>query len=58
MTVQHLDDLIRAQRKLLWILAPGEREQRLHEVRADYLYEDQLASVAGEMAAEREVAQS
>lgn len=45
----HLDDLISAQRKLLWMLPEAEREQKLGEVRADYVYEQQLDGVAGEM---------
>lgn len=49
MTAQHLDDLIAAQRKLLWPLSSQERERRLNEVRADYVYEQQLDAVASAM---------
>ena len=49
MTTQHLDDIISAQRKLLWMFSPEERERRLAEVRADYVYEQQLEDVATQM---------
>ena len=51
MTAQHLDDLIAAQRKLLWPLSSQERERRLNEVRADYVYEQELEAVAGAIGA-------
>jgi hypothetical protein len=56
MTAQHLDSIIEAQRKLLWMLPQDERERRLAEVRADYVYELLLEGLAGVMASEAESA--
>lgn len=50
--VQHIDDMVIAQRKLLWPLSPAERARRLAEIRADYEYEAQLSDVAQAMSEE------
>lgn len=44
--VQHINDMIVAQRKLLWPLSPAERAHRIAEIRADYEYENELSAVA------------
>lgn len=50
MTAREIDDMLLAQRRLMWALPPAQRERRLIEVRADYEYEGQLEAVAAEMA--------
>lgn len=53
MTVaQQIEDLVIAQRKLLWPLPPAERAHRVAEIRADYEYENQLSLVADAMSEE------
>lgn len=50
MTAREIDDMLFAQRRLMWALPPAQREHQLTEVRADYEYESQLEAVAAEMA--------
>lgn len=50
MSSQQLADILLAQWQLLWPLPPAERIKRIDEIRLDYEFEEQLRSVADEMA--------
>lgn len=56
--VKHINDMIIAQRKLLWPLSPVERAHKIAEIRADYEYEAQLSAVAEAMSDEEAEAEA
>lgn len=49
MTRQQFADVLLAHWQLLWPLAPSERNERIAEIEADMIYEEQLRGVTEEM---------
>ena len=50
MTREHINDMVEAQRRLTWAMAPAARQRLLENVRADYEYDALLCVVGAEMA--------
>lgn len=51
-TPEHREAILKRHEKLLWWMRDQERFTFLAELRADYIFEEELAAVAGAMASE------
>lgn len=49
MTSQQFADVLLAHWQLLWPLPPKERDQKIAEIEADMIFEEQLSRVSEEM---------
>jgi len=49
MTRQQFADVLLAHWQLLWPLPPAERSERIAQIEADMIFEEQLQAVASEM---------
>jgi len=50
MTSQQFADVLLKHWQLLWPLPPAERNERIAEIEADMIFEEQLSAVQQEMA--------